>query len=64
MAVSTVQHRQQINAEKGEDLDTLDYSKLGAGDSETDDGFSALKMATVCFSATCPILPYAQVTTQ
>ena len=41
--VSTVQHRQQINAEKGEDLDTLDYSKLGAGDSETDDGFFSFK---------------------
>lgn len=40
--VSTVQHRQQVNASKGAELDTLDYSKLGAGDSETDDGWLAL----------------------
>ena len=38
--VATVQHRQQVNAEKGAASgDTLDYSKLGAGDSETDDGW-------------------------
>ncbi|WP_196363400.1 Rieske 2Fe-2S domain-containing protein, partial [Vibrio alginolyticus] len=41
--VSTVQHRQQVNASKGEELDTLDYSKLGAGDSETDDGWFSFK---------------------
>lgn len=37
--VSTVQHRQQVNAEKGGSGSTLDYSKLGAGDVETDDGW-------------------------
>ncbi|WP_248745793.1 anthranilate 1,2-dioxygenase large subunit [Pseudomonas sp. MWU12-2037] len=38
--VATVQHRQQVNAEKGTASgDTLDYSKLGAGDAETDDGW-------------------------
>ena len=41
--VSTVQHRQQVNASKGAELDTLDYSKLGAGDSETDDGWFSFK---------------------
>lgn len=41
--VSTVQHRQQVNAAKGSELDTLDYSKLGAGDSETDDGWFSFK---------------------
>ncbi|MGH1402533.1 MAG: anthranilate 1,2-dioxygenase large subunit [Acinetobacter tandoii] len=41
--VSTVQHRQQVNIEKGADLDTLDYSKLGAGDSATDDGWFSFK---------------------
>lgn len=41
--VSTVQHRQQVNASKGEELDTLDYSKLGAGDNTTDDGWFSLK---------------------
>lgn len=41
--VSTVQHRQQVNAAKGSDLDTLDYSKLGAGDNETDDGWFSFK---------------------
>ncbi|MND47011.1 Anthranilate 1,2-dioxygenase large subunit [compost metagenome] len=37
--VATVQHRQQVNAEKGAASGTLDYSKLGAGDAETDDGW-------------------------
>ncbi|WP_166363517.1 anthranilate 1,2-dioxygenase large subunit [Pseudomonas akapageensis] len=37
--VSTVQHRQQVNAQNGEASTTLDYSKLGAGDAETDDGW-------------------------
>lgn len=41
--VSTVQHRQQVNASKGEELDTLDYSKLGAGDNTTDDGWFSLR---------------------
>ena len=41
--VSTVQHRQQVNAAKGAELDTLDYSKLGAGDAETDDGWFSFK---------------------
>lgn len=41
--VSTVQHRQQVNAAKGSELDTLDYSKLGAGDGETDDGWFSFK---------------------
>ncbi|WP_223448390.1 MULTISPECIES: anthranilate 1,2-dioxygenase large subunit [Pseudomonas] len=40
--VATVQHRQQVNTEKGLSAgDTLDYSKLGAGDKETDDGWFA-----------------------
>jgi len=40
--VATVQHRQQVNTEKGLTAsDTLDYSKLGAGDKETDDGWFA-----------------------
>ena len=37
--VATVQHRQQVNAEKGGASSTLDYSKLGAGDAQTDDGW-------------------------
>ena len=37
--VATVQHRQQVNDKKGGASDTLDYSKLGAGDAETDDGW-------------------------
>ena len=41
--VSTVQHRQQVNAANGSELDTLDYSKLGAGDGETDDGWFSFK---------------------
>lgn len=36
--VATTQRRSQINATKGGGP-TLDYSKLGAGDAETDDGF-------------------------
>ncbi|MDF0730127.1 anthranilate 1,2-dioxygenase large subunit [Pseudomonas entomophila] len=40
--VATVQHRQQVNADKGlVSGDTLDYSKLGAGDQNTDDGWFA-----------------------
>ncbi|AUG07835.1 anthranilate 1,2-dioxygenase (deaminating, decarboxylating) large subunit [Pseudomonas marginalis] len=40
--VSTVQHRQQVNASKGHNAgEFLDYSKLGAGDAETDDGWFA-----------------------
>ena len=41
--VSTVQHRQHVNAQKGTELDTLDYSKLGAGDAATDDGWFSFK---------------------
>lgn len=41
--VSTVQHRQQVNAEKGGASSTLDYSKLGAGDAETDDGWFSFR---------------------
>jgi anthranilate 1,2-dioxygenase (deaminating, decarboxylating) large subunit len=37
--VATVQLRQQVNATKGGATSTLDYSKLGAGDAETDDGW-------------------------
>ncbi|MDD2547235.1 MAG: anthranilate 1,2-dioxygenase large subunit [Burkholderiaceae bacterium] len=38
--VATVSHRQELNAQKGTDAHiTLDYRKLGAGDSETDDGW-------------------------
>jgi anthranilate 1,2-dioxygenase (deaminating, decarboxylating) large subunit len=49
--VSTVQHRQQVNASKGAELDTLDYSKLGAGDAATDDGwFSFTHGHSVLFS--------------
>ncbi|WP_271408710.1 anthranilate 1,2-dioxygenase large subunit [Pseudomonas sp. Q1-7] len=49
--VATVQHRQQVNAEKGGASDTLDYSKLGAGDAETDDGwFSFNNGHSVLFS--------------
>ena len=32
-----------MNAAKGNELDTLDYSKLGAGDGETDDGWFSFK---------------------
>lgn len=50
--VATVQHRQEENAKKGgEDGSTLDYSKLGAGDAETDDGWFAFRNGhTVLFS--------------
>ncbi len=42
--VSTVQHRQQLNAERSEASSaTLDYSKLGAGDGDTDDGWFSFK---------------------
>ena len=41
--VSTVQHRQQVNAANGGGSSTLDYSKLGAGDAETDDGWFSFK---------------------
>jgi anthranilate 1,2-dioxygenase (deaminating, decarboxylating) large subunit len=37
--VSTVQHRHQVNIQAGSAPATLDYSKLGAGDAETDDGW-------------------------
>ncbi len=40
--VATVQHRQQVNTENGAGSSTtLDYSKLGAGDANTDDGWFA-----------------------
>lgn len=39
--VATVQHRQQVNSENGGASATLDYSKLGAGDANTDDGWFA-----------------------
>ncbi|MDH4568876.1 anthranilate 1,2-dioxygenase large subunit [Pseudomonas sp. BN414] len=49
--VATVQHRQQVNASKGSASSTLDYSKLGAGDTETDDGwFSFNNGHSVLFS--------------
>ncbi|WP_462380955.1 anthranilate 1,2-dioxygenase large subunit [Pseudomonas sp. Marseille-QA0892] len=42
--VATVQHRQEVNSKKGVAKNsTLDYSKLGAGDAETDDGWFAFK---------------------
>ena len=42
--VSTVKHRQQIEAEKNiKGAETLDYSKLGAGDADTDDGWFSFK---------------------
>ncbi|MBB5416935.1 anthranilate 1,2-dioxygenase (deaminating, decarboxylating) large subunit [Paraburkholderia atlantica] len=42
--VATVQHRIESNAKKGDSPSgTLDYSKLGAGDSETDDGWFAFR---------------------
>lgn len=38
--VSTVQHRRELESQKtGGGGDTLDYSKLGAGDQDTDDGW-------------------------
>ncbi|MBD2836243.1 anthranilate 1,2-dioxygenase large subunit [Pseudomonas sp. JM0905a] len=49
--VATVQHRQQVNASNGSASSTLDYSKLGAGDAETDDGwFSFNNGHSVLFS--------------
>lgn len=50
--VATVQHRGEINAKKGAaDMNTLDYRKLGAGDTETDDGwFSFPNGHSVLFS--------------
>jgi anthranilate 1,2-dioxygenase (deaminating, decarboxylating) large subunit len=38
--VATVQHRAEVNAKQGvSDMNTLDYRKLGAGDTDTDDGW-------------------------
>ena len=50
--VATVQHRHELNAKKGAEItNTLDYRKLGAGDSETDDGwFSFPNGHSVLFS--------------
>ena len=49
--VATVQHRQQVNADRGDTGGTLDYSKLGAGDAATDDGwFSFENGHSVLFS--------------
>ncbi|WXL26971.1 anthranilate 1,2-dioxygenase large subunit [Ectopseudomonas mendocina] len=49
--VATVQHRQHINASTGGASATLDYSKLGAGDANTDDGwFSFNNGHSVLFS--------------
>jgi len=50
--VATVQQRQQQEAAKhGGSSKTLDYSKLGAGDKETDDGWFAFKNGhTILFS--------------
>lgn len=49
--VATVQHRQQVNVENGTASGTLDYSKLGAGDAQTDDGwFSFRNGHSVLFS--------------
>jgi anthranilate 1,2-dioxygenase (deaminating, decarboxylating) large subunit len=42
--VATVTHRMEINAKEGSDVNsTLDYRKLGAGDSNTDDGWFSFK---------------------
>lgn len=42
--VATVKRRQEVNAEKGSAAaGTLDYSKLGAGDAETDDGWFSFR---------------------
>ena len=62
--VSTVQHRQQVNASKVPNSTRLDYSKLGAGDSETDDGWFSFKMAIVFYSVTCQIRQFVQATAQ
>ncbi len=50
--VATVTHRHEINAKKGVEIsNTLDYRKLGAGDSTTDDGwFSFPNGHSVLFS--------------
>lgn len=50
--VATVQHRHELNVQKGGNVvNTLDYRKLGAGDSETDDGwFSFPNGHSVLFS--------------
>jgi len=50
--VATVTHRHEINAKKGDAItNTLDYRKLGAGDSTTDDGwFSFANGHSVLFS--------------
>lgn len=42
--VATVKRRHEVNAEKGAQVEgTLDYSKLGAGDAETDDGWFSFR---------------------
>ena len=50
--VATVQHRQEVNRQQGAaNAATLDYSKLGAGDAATDDGwFSFPNGHSVLFS--------------
>ena len=52
--VATVQHRQQVEAERGGAAATLDYSKLGAGDAATDDGWFSFANGHACSSARCP----------
>ncbi len=53
--VATVQHRQQVNAEKGADRhDTLDYSKLGAGDAKPMTAGSPSTTATACLFSDMP----------
>lgn len=42
--VSTVQHRQELDSQREKKSSaTLDYSKLGAGDADTDDGWFSFK---------------------
>jgi anthranilate 1,2-dioxygenase (deaminating, decarboxylating) large subunit len=42
--VATVKRRHEVTAEKGGQVEsTLDYSKLGAGDAETDDGWFSFR---------------------
>ncbi|ANG61869.1 anthranilate 1,2-dioxygenase large subunit [Marinobacterium aestuarii] len=51
--VATVQHRQQEESKKesADNSKTLDYSKLGAGDKDTDDGWFAFENGhTILFS--------------
>ncbi|MDP2549163.1 anthranilate 1,2-dioxygenase large subunit [Oceanobacter sp. 4_MG-2023] len=49
--VATVQHRSEVDSANGKGSDTLDYSKLGAGDAETDDGWFGFKNGhTMLFS--------------